>query len=104
MDTQHIKEVDAKMDEVYEVLIREALDASACLEGLATKDNGCLLIQITGGTADSESPDGGPGQFTNNIDLATLAADIAATDVTKAADDRVASQMGFGKKPQQSLI
>ncbi len=92
------------MDEVYEVLIREALDASACLEGLATKDNGCLLIQIAGGVADSESPESGPGQFTNNIDLATLAADIAATDVTKAADDRIASQMGFGRAAQQSLI
>lgn len=85
------------MDEVYEVLIRDALDASACLEGVAVKDDGCLLIQITGGAPDSDNPDAGPGQFTNNIDLATLAADIAATDVTKAADDRVAQHMGFGK-------
>ena len=96
VNTDHIKEVDAKMDEVYDVLIREALDASACLEGLAVKDNGCLLVQITGGL-DGENLDSSPGQFTNNIDLATLAADIAATDVTKAADERVARQMGFGK-------
>lgn len=95
VDKDYIREVDAKMDEVYDVLIREALDASACLEGVAVKDNGCLLLQVTGGLADSENPDASPGQFTNNIDLATLAADIAATDVTKAADDRVARQMGF---------
>lgn len=87
------------MDEVYDVLIREALDASACLEGVAVKDDGCLLIQVTGGVADADSPDTVPGQFTNNIDLATLAADIAATDVTRALDERIAQQMGFGKHP-----
>ena len=33
-------EVDAKMEEVYAFLVREALDASVCLEGRALQVNG----------------------------------------------------------------
>ena len=34
------------MLQVYEVLIRDTLDSAACLEGLATRDNGDLLLQV----------------------------------------------------------
>lgn len=92
-------EVDAKMEEVYDVLIREALDSSACLEGLATIDGGSLLLLATG-AADPEAPDGLPGYFTNDVDLAPLVAGLMASDIEAANDERIAKQFGFGRPPQ----
>ena len=98
VDPVEIKEVDEKMEEVYEVLIREALDSSACLEGLATKADGCLVLQACGGAGDSDNPDSAPGYFANDIDLAPLLSSILAGDVEAAMDERIARQLGFGKK------
>ncbi len=76
---------------MYEILIRDTLDSSACLEGLATKDSGDLLLQALGVGE-------GENYFAATLDLATLAHDIAATDVTAQNDERVARQMGFGRR------
>lgn len=48
VDPDRIREVDAKMDEVYDVLIRDALDASACLEGSASQEDGSLFLNVSG--------------------------------------------------------
>lgn len=88
------------MEEVYNVLIREALDASACLEGLATKDAGSLVLLVSGAPGDADNPDSVPGQFTNDVDLSPLVASIMASDIEAANDERVAKQFGFGRPSQ----
>ena len=97
MNSERIKEVDAKMEEVYDVLIREALDASACLEGLATKDADSLLLLVSGAPGDAENADAVPGQFTNDIDLTPLVGSLMASDIEAANDERIAKQFGFGR-------
>lgn len=87
------------MEEVYAVLIREALDASACIEGLATKDNNSLLLLASGAPGDADNPDAVPGQFANDIDLAPLVSGLMASDIEAANDERIAAQMGFGRPP-----
>ena len=99
MNPQEITEVDAKMEEVYDVLIREALDASASIEGLATKENGDLVLKCQAAGGELESTEA--GTFTNDLDLATLAGQILNSAYVRANDERIASQMGF-KKPQWS--
>ena len=86
------------MEEVYEVLIREALDSSACIEGLATKTDGCLVLQACGGAGDSDNPDSAPGFFANDIDMAPLMSSLISGDAEAAMDERIARQLGFGKR------
>ena len=130
--------------QVYEVLIRDTLDSAACLEGLATRDNGDLLLQVqdcvalfkahglicfplddgflvsyhssrfamgsTGSIRISESrglPQGlavgeGKNYFAATLDLAPIARDILAADVTALNDERMARQMGFGRPERTS--
>jgi hypothetical protein len=78
--------------QVYEILSRDTLDSAACVEGLATKDDGDLLLQAVG-VGEGE----GDNYFAATLDLASLAHDIAVTDVTAQNDDRVARQMGFAR-------
>lgn len=96
VDPERIKEVDDKMEEVYDVLIRDALDATASLEGLATKENGALILQCQAAPNELEATEA--GTFTNDLDLAVLASQIFAGSIAQANDERIAKQMGFGRR------
>lgn len=96
VDQERIKEVDDKMEEVYDVLIREALDATASLEGLATKENGSLILQCQAAPGDIDATEA--GTFTNDLDLKVLASQILAGGIAQANDERIAKQLGFGKR------
>lgn len=97
MNPAEIKEVDDKMEEVYAVLIRDALDSATCLEGLATVESGDLMLQIAGAPSEVGEPDTVPGHFTNDVDLAPLVSGLMATSIEAANDERVAEQFGFGR-------
>ena len=96
MDQERIKEVDDKMEEVYDVLIRDALDASASIEGLASKENGALILQCQAAAGELDTAEA--GTFTNDLDLAVLASQILNSAYVQANDDRIAQQMGFGRR------
>lgn len=64
-----LQQADTQFNAVYEHLVREALDASLCLEASAAVDRESkeMVVHVRGG-----SKDAWPLALTNDVDLASL--------------------------------